>query len=344
MAKDLTVAVTGPTGDLGVAVVSALERSKHVARVVGTARRPFDPASRGWTKTEYREGDVQDRASVRAAVKGADVVVHLAFSILGSGDATRAINVDGSRHVFEAALRAGAERICYASSVAAYGFHPENPEWLDEDVPARGSPELFYSQQKAEVEQVLAALMLRRPKASAYVFRPCVVAGPRARSLIEEIPYVRAGEGLPSPLRGLLSSIPALRPVIPDAGLRFQLVHEADVADAFLAGVLGKGPPGPYNLAGRGTVRLSDVARALGWYSVPIPQAAVAATAGVIARVPGLPEVASWIEAARRPVLMRTSRATKELGWKPSYTAQQTLRATVAAYRAQDGEADGTNA
>jgi nucleoside-diphosphate-sugar epimerase len=171
-----------------------------------------------------------------------------------------------------------------------------------------------------------------------------VVAGPSALSLIEEIPYVRASESLPSPLRGLLSSIPALRPVIPDAGLRFQLVHESDVAEAFLAGVLGEGPPGPYNLAGRGTVRLSDVAKALGWYSVPIPAAAVAATAGVIARTPGLPEVASWVEAARRPVLMRTTRATKQLGWKPTYTAHQTLRATVAAYRAGQGDEDGSDA
>src|SRR5918912_2922329 len=101
--QDLTVAVTGPTGDLGIAIVDALERSRRVKRVIGMARREFDPSSRDWKKTEYRQGDVQDRGSVRDAVKGADVVVHLAFSILSSGSATRAINVDGSRHVFEAA-------------------------------------------------------------------------------------------------------------------------------------------------------------------------------------------------------------------------------------------------
>ncbi|HEV2075512.1 MAG TPA: NAD-dependent epimerase/dehydratase family protein, partial [Thermoleophilaceae bacterium] len=81
----LTVAVTGPTGDLGIAVVSRLERSPRVKRIVGMARRPFDPAVRGWRKTEYRQGDVQDRRSVRETVKGADAVVHLAFAILGEG-------------------------------------------------------------------------------------------------------------------------------------------------------------------------------------------------------------------------------------------------------------------
>src|ERR671929_2082354 len=114
----LTVAVTGPTGDLGIALVSALERSRRVKKIVGMARRPFDPASQGWRKTEYRQGDVQDKRSVRDAVKGADVVVHLAFAIIGAGGRSDEINVEGSRRVFEAAIEAGAERVCYASSVA----------------------------------------------------------------------------------------------------------------------------------------------------------------------------------------------------------------------------------
>ena len=58
--QGLTVAVTGPTGDLGISVVDALERSRSVKRVVGMARRPFDPSDQGWKKTEYREGDVTD--------------------------------------------------------------------------------------------------------------------------------------------------------------------------------------------------------------------------------------------------------------------------------------------
>src|SRR5207244_11728745 len=117
----LTVAVTGPTGDLGIALVSGLERSRRVKKIVGMARRQFDPASQGWRKTEYRQGDVQDRASVRDAVRGADVVVHLAFTVLQASEATRTINVDGSRHVFAAPVREGRERLCYASSVRAYG-------------------------------------------------------------------------------------------------------------------------------------------------------------------------------------------------------------------------------
>src|SRR5688500_18896123 len=248
-AERLTVAVTGPTGDLGIAITGALERSRTVKSIVGMARRPFDPAERGWKKTEYRQGDVTDDASVRELVKGADVVVHLAFAILDASDATRELNIEGSRRVFEHAAEAGAARICYASSVAAYGFHPDNPDWLTEDIPARGSREHPYSHQKAEVERVLDGVLQRRRRTVAYVFRPCIVAGPRARTMLEEIPYYRASEAIPAPIARLLGSMPVLRPVIPDPGTRFQLVHEDDVARAFLAGVRGVGEPGPYNLA-----------------------------------------------------------------------------------------------
>lgn len=333
----LTVAVTGPTGDLGVGVVSALERSRSVKRIVGMARRPFDAAEQGWKKTEYREGDVQDESSVRGLVKDADVVVHLAFAILTAGEATRELNVEGSRRVFEESARAGVERICYASSVAAYGFHDDNPDWLTEEIPPRGTPEHFYSQQKAEVEQVLGAVLLRHPKTVAYAFRPCIVAGPHAQTMVEEIPYVRLSDAMPEAVRSLLSLMPVLKPVIPDPGTRFQLVHEDDVASAFLAGVQGKGEPGPYNLAGRGTLTISDLADAMGWYSVPIPDLAVDATAEVISRLP-LPDATSWIHSVRKPVLMKTDRATKQLGWKPKHTSKATLKQMVEAHRRAEAD------
>jgi UDP-glucose 4-epimerase len=268
-------------------------------------------------------------------VKGANVVVHLAFSILGAGR-DREINVDGSRNVFEEAAKAGAERICYASSVAAYGFHDDNPDWLDEEVPPRGSPEHHYSQQKAEVEQVLGEVLLRHSGTNAWIFRPCIVAGPDATTLIEEIPYVRISDRVPDTVVNLLSIMPGLKPVIPDAGIRFQLVHEHDVASAFVAGVLGRGRPGPYNLAGTGTLTMTDLADALGWYAVPVPEVAVDAFAEVVTRLPGTPELANWVEAVRKPVLMKTERAKKLLGWKPRHTSKGTLRELVEGWRADD--------
>jgi nucleoside-diphosphate-sugar epimerase len=159
-----------------------------------------------------------------------------------------------------------------------------------------------------------------------------VVAGPNAQMLLEEIPYIRLSEAMPAAVRSFLSQMPVLKPVIPDPGTPFQLVHEDDVAAAFLAGVQGKGEPGPYNLAGRGTLTAGDLADALGWYSLPVPELAVEVTAEVVSRLP-LPAATSWIHSVRKPVLMKTHRAQNELGWKPEYTSKATLRELVAASR-----------
>src|SRR4051795_4103604 len=190
-APKLTVAVTGPTGDIGKPVLRALDKAREVKRVVGMARRPFDPSSMGLKKTEYVQGDVTRREDVDALVKGADVVVHLAFIILSAGsEESREINLRGSRNVFEAAVAGKAKRLVYASSVAAYGFHSDNPQPLTEDVPTRGTEAHPYSAMKAEVEELLREV-LDGAKTDAYVFRPCIVAGPEAPLLINSIPYVQ---------------------------------------------------------------------------------------------------------------------------------------------------------
>ena len=80
----LTVAVTGPTGTFGFGLVPLLENDERIARIVGVARRPFDPAEHGWSKMSYRQGDVRDPVALQEAFRGADVVVHLAFLITGT--------------------------------------------------------------------------------------------------------------------------------------------------------------------------------------------------------------------------------------------------------------------
>jgi UDP-glucose 4-epimerase len=168
----------------------------------------------------------------------------------------------------------------------------------------------------------------------AYAFRPCIVAGPEARTMLEEIPYYRLSEAMPDPVARLLGSLPVLKPVIPDPGIRFQLVHEDDVASAFAAAVRGLGEPGPYNLAASGTLTMSDVADALGWYSVPVPKPLVDATAEVATRLPLMPETVAWIHSVRKPVLMKTERAKKQLRWRPKHTARATLKQMAEAQRA----------
>ncbi|MGA2321396.1 MAG: NAD-dependent epimerase/dehydratase family protein [Solirubrobacteraceae bacterium] len=330
--QGLTVAVTGPTGEIGQALVAALERSSEVARVIGMARRPFDPAARGWKKVSYRRGDVLDRKSVAGLVKDADVVVHLAFIIMGGEKESRAVNLEGSRNVFQAAVAAKAKRLVYTSSVAAYGFHGDNPQPLTEDVPARGTQSHSYSAQKAEVEALLTAT-LGAGDTAAYIFRPCIVGGREAPLLIDSLPYTQISEHLPRAVLSLLDGVPILKPVLPDPGVPFQLVHHDDVADAMRAAVLGRGAPGIYNLAGPGQLTVKQLAEELGWYSIPVPELAVDAVAEMVGRLGFLPAQAQWIAAFREPMIMDTSKARRELRWRPKHDAVQTLRETITCSR-----------
>jgi nucleoside-diphosphate-sugar epimerase len=333
--KPLTVAVTGPTGDIGRAYLRALDRARGVGRVLGMARRPFDPADQGLKKTEDRQGDILDRGALDELVAEADVVVHLAFVIMGGQEETRRINLEGSRNVFAAAAAApSVERLVYTSSVAAYGFHEDNPLPLTEDLPPRGTEAHYYSAQKGELEGTLRE-ELEGSGTEAYLFRPCIVAGGDALLLIENIPYVQVGERLPDTVRRLLGTVPLLKPVLPDPGVPFQLVHQDDVAAALVAATTGRGEPGTYNLAGEGELTMSDLARELGWHAVPVPELAVEATAELVSRLPFAPPQASWVNAFTVPVVMDTSKARRALRWKPKHDSRSVLRETVAAARAR---------
>jgi nucleoside-diphosphate-sugar epimerase len=238
------------------------------------------------------------------------------------------VNLDGSQNVFEATIAAGAKRLVYASSVAAYGFHRDNPQPLTEDVPARGTASHYYSAHKAEVEALLAET-LAGASTQAYVFRPCIVAGPHAPLLIDSLPYTQISERLPAPVLRLLDGVPILKPVLPDPGISFQLVHHDDVASAIRAAVQGRGAPGASHLAGPGELTVAELANELGWYAIPVPELAVDAVAEMVARLGFLPAQAQWVAAFRVPTIMDTAKARRELKWRPRHDALETLRETV---------------
>jgi len=322
----MTVAVTGPTGTFGLALMPLLEADDRVERVIGIARRPFDPGERGWSKMEYRRGDVRDVDALRTSFKDADVVVHLAFLIVGGGkETTHAINVEGTLNAFRAAAEGGVQRFVYASSIAAYGFHPDNPVGMTEEWATRPAGRLFYAQEKAELEHLLEEEALSHPETALYLLRPPVVLGPDAVGAKVSIPAV-----LEPLVRGIgagLRRLPGLPALVPD--LPFQLIHQDDVAEALRLCVVGAGPPGAYNIAADDVVTGVDIARELGLRAVRVPGRPVAAAARAVSNLPFLPSSAQWIEAISHPAIMDTTKARTRLGWTPRHSAIESLRATV---------------
>jgi nucleoside-diphosphate-sugar epimerase len=311
--------------------VPLLQADERIGRIVGVARRPFDPSERGWTKMEYQRGDVRDPDALQRAFTGVDVVVHLAFMITGNAprQTIRAINVEGTLNTFRAAAEANATRFVYASSVAAYGFHRDNPVGMDEEWPARPASRLFYAQEKAELERLLQQENRDHPDLELYMLRPPIVLGPHAMGAKNMLPGPLAGAG--EAARGLMGRLSVRLPMpAPDHPL--QLIHEDDVGQALLLCVVGAGPPGVYNIAGDGVLTAREVAREVGMMPVPIPGSVVRATARAMSRLPSLPftpPAFEWVEAVSHPAIMDTAKARNELGWKPRYTALEALRSTL---------------
>lgn len=111
----MDVAVIGATGFVGSHLVPALERAGHRVRAVSRAgrRRP------DWSEAVVAlAADVESGAGIESAVLGADAVVHLvAIPREHGGRSLERVNVDGTRHVLQAAHAGGARRFVHLSAL-----------------------------------------------------------------------------------------------------------------------------------------------------------------------------------------------------------------------------------
>jgi nucleoside-diphosphate-sugar epimerase len=175
----MTVLVTGASGFLGRAVAAELVARGHAVRTL--QRRPSDVDG----VTDFL-GSVTDPVRITRAVDGATSVVHLAakVSLTGAAQDFRAVNVEGTRSLLDAAERSGVTGFVYVSSpsvaydgsaLAGVGAEPASPAH------AQGN----YARTKAEAE----LLALSRDSAAMQVvaIRPHIVWGPGDKQLIQRI-------------------------------------------------------------------------------------------------------------------------------------------------------------
>jgi len=172
----MKVLVTGATGFTGGHLARALLRDRHtVAALVrpSSLERAAGLQSAG---AELRPGDLQDPDSVARAAAGCEVVYHIAATYREAGQsesAYRHINVDGTRHVLEAARAAGVRRLVHCSTGGVHG-HIEKPP-ADEEAPF--APGDVYQRTKLEAER-LAADFGRRTGLEVVIARPIGIYGP----------------------------------------------------------------------------------------------------------------------------------------------------------------------
>ena len=262
----MKVVVLGASGNAGTALLRALDAEPRVEEVVAVARRP--PGEWQSPKTTWRSLDIATDP-LEPVVRGADVVVHLAWLIQPARDLeqTRAVNVNGSQPGHGRGGRG--ERVpalVYASSVGAYSRGPKD-RLVDETWPTGGVPTSFYSRHKAEVERLLDGFELEHPDVRVVRLRPGLIF---QRGAASEIRRLFAGPFLPSPLVA-----PKWIPIVPrNARLRFQAVHADDVADAYRRAIVGDAR-GAFNVAAEPVLDGEALGRLLDARPVPVPAGAL---------------------------------------------------------------------
>jgi nucleoside-diphosphate-sugar epimerase len=296
----ITVAITGAAGFLGRALTPALRDDPRVGRVIAVDRAAGETEGVDWAVVDVRD------PGLAGALHGADVVVHLAFVVLGDLRQADDINVRGSANVFEATAAAGSRRIVHASSVAAYGYGIEG-RLLTEDDPIRPIQTFTYSRTKGAAERALDDTLARHPDLEGVRLRPSIILGPRNHDLLETLMSRRA----------------VIRPGRGSGAIQY--VHIEDVVEAFRLATLGDAT-GAFNVAGEGTVSYEDLAEITGKRLVTVPHGVALSFAGASARLrPKLGLDAGWVMISKRPPLVSASRAERELGWRPTRSSRQAI-------------------
>jgi UDP-glucose 4-epimerase len=310
-----TVLVTGSSGYLGSLVCAALSRQPGL-RVVGLDVR--EPALRP-DNLHCAVADIRDpRLSDILATERPEVVVHLASIVTPGKNSNRAfeydVDVNGTRNLLQACVAHGVRRIIVSSSGAAYGYHPDNPEWLTESDPLRGNDSFAYSHHKRLVEEMLAQYRQSHPALEQVVFRIGTILGATVRNQITDLfekPRLIAIRGSDSP---------------------FVFIHDQDVVGAIVHG-LDAPRSGVFNVAGDGKLTIDQIARKLGKPCLVLPAGLLRSALWVLKRLRLTQYGPEQLDFLRyRPVLLNT-RLKEEFGYVPRLSSAQVFDLYISARR-----------
>ncbi len=311
MGNGQVVAVTGVSGYLGRRLLNLLDGDPSVARVVG-----LDVAEPevGSPKLEFHQIDVRDARLVKV-LPGVDVVVHLAwqFDPIRDEERMRAINVDGTRNLVEAAGATGVRKLVHASSATVYGAHPDNDFPLTEASPLRANPDFASSWHKLQAERMIEAFQEDHPEVVVTVLRPAIVFGPDVQNFVSrmlEAPRLTTVKGYEPPL---------------------QLVHEEDVASALHLAV-SRDLPGAFNVAADGWLNGDEVLAITGKKRVELPEAVAFSLAERLWKVGVAEAPPGELHFVMHPWVVDNA-ALKAAGWVPRHGNRDTLTAAMEAHR-----------
>lgn len=307
--KSMKIFLTGASGYLGSLLAERFAELPEVEGITGIGlslpSRPV-PAKMKFTQMDMRSPEMPK------LMAGHDVVVHTAAIVLWPkkmpAQERDDINLNGVRHVAQAARANNVRRFVHTSSMAAYDpILARGKSDVTEDFPLGGNSPYYYWNGKATQEKVLTEIL--GPTSTVLTFlRPIYIIGPRNQAVVKSY-------------RENAVNFMGYNP-------RRQFIHEEDVAAAFLL-ALKKDLPGAYNVAPDDFIRLSDVWRIVGKKFVPtVPLPLAKMITAFKWHFAGSPVHPCWIE----DMLVDFTGNNKKLkaaGWTPKYASEPALKSAI---------------
>ena len=186
----MRVGITGISSTLGRCLIPILVEDPNIDQIIGLDLKTINGEIHN--KIKFVKGDVRDLSDLRKAFKSIDVLIHLAFVVIGSipdPETIYDINVNGTKNVFTIAAELGIKKVIYSSSVAAYGKNTLNSTYLTEKSPLLGQKmtSFYYPYTKAINENFISDFGKKHPEIIITVFRPHVIAGPNFLSYTDNL-------------------------------------------------------------------------------------------------------------------------------------------------------------
>lgn len=303
------VLVTGSAGYLGTQLVAALSARPALAgRVVAADVRAVD-AGRRVPGVEHVAVDVRSPALVELFTRTRPaIVVHLAAIVTPGRHSDRdfeySVDVLGTRNVLQACLAAGVRTLVVSSSGAAYGYHADNPAWIDEDAPLRGNQSFAYAWHKRLVEEMLARWRVEHPGLQQLVLRIGTILGATVKNQITDL-FERER---PLAIRG--------------ADSPFVFIWDQDVVGCIVHGI-ASGRHGIYNVAGDGALTIHEVAARMGKRCRVLPAGLLRGALAMLEALRLTPYGPEQLDFLRYRPVLSNRRLKDEFGFVPAKTSAE---------------------
>jgi len=304
--------ITGVSGYLGWKLAERLVEHADLDIILGIDIVEPKASLKG---LKFRKADIRDpdigglfrRNSI-------DTVFHLAFVVKPIHDLRLMFDIDynGTRNILEKAYEAGVKRMVAISSTLAYGAHKDNPPRLKEDAPLRGNRNFPYAFHKAIVDRLVQRFATEHPQMVITTLRPCTILGPGVNNYVSRMLFMP-----------VVLSVSGYNPHV-------QLLHERDFIEACLV-ASDMEMKGAFNIAGHGTLRVSDIASMTGARPIPVPPCMLYPLLEFMWRIhmPGIEVNSAYLDYVRYPFVADTSKARDFLGFQPAYSSIDTLKETI---------------